>query len=84
MLDLGEVVLVCACAGSGKGCFACTCPYSKLGDPVQAGSCAGGGTFRDGAATAAWAVARQAAGTTFRAVSEAEKVRYQARPVVVS
>ena len=79
-LDWGEVVVVCACGGSGKGCTKCLCPYERLGDPVLPGFCAGGGVFRNGLEAAEWALQRRTAGTTYAPVSAAEEARYRRRP----
>ena len=84
VLDWGEVVVVCACGGGGKGCNRCTCMYGRLGDPVVEGYCAGGGTFRDGKATATWAAEREAAGTMYAPVSRADMMLYRSKPVRVS
>ena len=84
VLDWGEVVVVCGCGGGGKSCNRCTCMYNQLGDPVVEGFCAGGGTFRDGEATATWAAEREAAGTTYAPVSRADMMLFRSKPVRVS
>jgi len=81
VLDYGEVVYVAGCGGGGKSCSWCLCSYANLGGPVTQGCCAGGGTFRDGAATAAWATARATAGTTFARSSRAEEAAFRSKPV---
>ena len=83
ILDGGEVVHVLCTGGGGKSCFLCTCPYHHLGDPVTPGHCAGGGTFRDGAATTAWASQKHAQGTAYAPLSRMEQTLYRAKPVMV-
>lgn len=83
VLDWGEVVMVGGCGGGGKGCTMCLCRYGKLGEPVIAGFCAGGGVFRNGADTAAWAAQKIASGAAFAAISPAEEKRFRVKPVKV-